>query len=87
MSVENDMVDFIRSSCEPYLDKQTIKINAKKIAEAINKQIPRKPMSLYPHRTKKVCPACETVRSCRILMGWEKHCPDCGQAIDWSDSK
>ena len=52
--------------------------------KAIDKQIPKKPVSKYKYRDgENVCPSCETENRCRIVMFWEKFCPDCGQAIDW----
>lgn len=56
--------------------------------EALNKQIPKKPVSKYKYRDgENVCPSCETENRCRIVMSWEKFCPDCGQAIDWEAEK
>ena len=52
--------------------------------KAMEKQIPKKPVSKYKYRDgENVCPSCETENRCRIVMSWEKFCPDCGQAIDW----
>ena len=52
--------------------------------KAIDKQIPKKPVSKYKYRDgENVCPSCETENRCRIVMSWEKFCPDCGQAIGW----
>lgn len=56
--------------------------------EAIDKQIPKKPVSKYKYRDgENVCPSCETENRCRIVMFWEKFCPDCGQAIDWEEEE
>lgn len=53
--------------------------------DALEKQVPKKPKSAYDFRAKdNVCENCETEKACRILFPWEKHCPDCGQAIDWT---
>ena len=52
--------------------------------KAMEKQIPKKPVSKYKYRDgENVCPSCETENHCRIVMSWEKFCPDCGQAIDF----
>ena len=52
--------------------------------KAMEKQIPKKPVSKYKYRDgENVCPSCETENRCRIVMFWEKFCPDCGQAIGW----
>ena len=54
--------------------------------KAIDKQIPKKPVSKYKYRDgENVCPSCETENRGRIVMFWEKFCPDCGQAIDWQE--
>ena len=56
--------------------------------KAIDKQIPKKPVSKYKYRDgENVCPSCETENSCRIVMFWEKFCPDCGQRILWKVEK
>ena len=56
--------------------------------KAIDKQIPKKPVSKYKYRAgENVCPSCETENRCRIVMFWEKFCPDCGQAIDWEEEE
>ena len=65
--------DWVCENCE---------INA--AIKALEKQIPKKPVSKYKYRDgENVCPSCETENRCRIVMFWEKFCPDCGQAIDW----
>ena len=52
--------------------------------KAVDKQIPKKPVSKYKYRDgENVCPSCETENRCRIVMFWEKFCPDCGQRILW----
>ena len=56
--------------------------------KALEKQIPKKPVSKYKYRDgENVCPSCETESRCRIVMSWVKFCPDCGQAIDWEEEK
>ena len=56
--------------------------------KAMEKQIPKKPVSKYKYRDgENVCPSCETENRCRIVMFWEKFCPDCGQAINWRAEK
>lgn len=50
--------------------------------EALEKQIPKKPTRKW---NTIVCPSCVTEHRCRTLFHWEHFCPDCGQAIDWSD--
>lgn len=63
----------------------------KRFTEAIEKQIPKKPIEYHYEdsreepKIKLTCPA-----SCRVSMQWGKYsvkyCPHCGQAIDWSDN-
>lgn len=50
------------------------------IIGALEKQIPKKPGVVDGMR---YCKICNTQTTKRILMGWEKCCPDCGQRIDW----
>lgn len=53
--------------------------------DALEKQVPKKPKSAYDFRAKdNVCQSCESEKACRILFPWEKYCPGCGQAIDWT---
>ena len=64
-------------------NKRTLGLQAmQKCKEAIKKQIPQKPF-FYK------CPKCDSDDiSCMDLMDFgeikRKHCPDCGQALDWS---
>ena len=60
--------------------------DACKIAvKAMELQVAKKPISKYKYRYgKTICPACETENTCRIVMSWEKYCPDCGQKLDWT---
>ena len=64
--------------------------------EALEKQIPKKPRATedYPHRL--YCSNCyypfernkseiDLIREHFIV--WNKYCPDCGQALDWSDEE
>lgn len=61
-------------------------VEALKIAEeAIEaNKISKKPINVG---CKTACPNCIDNHSCRIVMHWEKYCPDCGQAIDWSEEE
>lgn len=65
------------------------------IVSALEKQIPKKPneTEAYPHRL--YCPNCyypfernkseiALIRE-HFIVG-NKYCPDCGQALDWSDT-
>ena len=52
--------------------------------EALEKQIPKKTTSSYGGRAR-CCDNCKTDTTRRILIGYERYCPDCGQRIDWSE--
>ena len=72
----------------PYLDEAV-----QMAIEALEKQIPKKPKETdaYPHRL--CCPTChwtlcfnkENADGYR-MMHMFTYCPECGQAIDWSDN-
>ena len=49
------------------------------IIEALEKQIPKKRADGWYGKNTE-CPICHIVAS-------NKHCPNCGQALDWSDSE
>ena len=61
-----------------------VEVVRKPVADYEGKQMPKKPAKQWGDN---VCPNCRTDTRCRVLMGWEEHCPDCGQAIDWSDAE
>ncbi len=55
--------------------------------QALEKQIPKKPMISYDERVKENWCSCSV---CAFGFGWKrtihyKYCPDCGQKIDWSE--
>lgn len=55
--------------------------------QALEKQIPKKPMISYDERVKENWCSCSI---CAFGFGWKrtihyKYCPDCGQKIDWSE--
>ena len=79
------LLEHCAERCEGYQKDdacENCEINA--AIKALDKQIPKKPVSKYKYRDgENVCPSCETENRCRIVMFWEKFCPDCGQAIDW----
>ena len=47
--------------------------------QALEKQIPKKPIDRCMY---KECPICGNVE-----IEFCKHCPDCGQKLDWSDEE
>lgn len=54
--------------------------------EALEKQIRKKPLEKYSsvYGEYGYCPCCG--RILLVCQGF-KACPDCGQALDWSDTK
>ena len=60
--------------------------------KALEKQIPQKPLDICtPVVTWGLCPICKGElnklgnQPHRVFKG-TKYCPDCGQALDWSDN-
>ena len=56
---------------------------------ALERQIPKKPMISYDERVKENWCSCGV---CAFGFGWKravhyKYCPDCGQKLDWSDEE
>ena len=48
--------------------------------QALEKQIPRKPIRLLYYEVGD-CPFCETT----VYISEDGFCPSCGQALDWSE--
>jgi hypothetical protein len=54
------------------------------IVNAIEKQIPKKPQAIEADDIKLCfCPCCKV----RFMRYGAKHCGECGQALDWSDTE
>ena len=70
--VNNDMEDFIVRVVNDYNMDSSIVVNAKKITEALSKQIPKKPVYQGEHEK---CPSCGSFYI-------EDYCAMCGQKID-----
>ena len=56
---------------------------------ALERQIPKKPMISYDERVKENWCSCGV---CAFGFGWKrtihyKYCPDCGHKLDWSDEE
>ena len=66
-------------------NEQAIEINGLAI-EALEKQIPRKPVE-QGDGINYNCPVCGRYVGYIDAMAWEmpKYCDECGQMIDWSD--
>lgn len=57
--------------------------------QALEKQIPKKPMISYDERVKENWCSCGV---CAFGFGWKrtihyKYCPNCGQKLDWGNEE
>jgi hypothetical protein len=77
--VNNDMEDFIVRVVNDYNMDSSIVVNAKKITEALEKQIPKKITYQIGKNGLKheKCPTCGSFR----VFG--NYCTECGQKLDW----
>ena len=70
---------------EPLLAEEKQAID--KAVETLKKQIPKKPLGGFDFANNeyKICCECSAI----VKDGeWEaQYCPDCGQALDWSDNE
>ena len=57
---------------------------------ALEKQIPRKPIDKIDPMFGDICIVCSNCENTAIVNPFThsifKHCPNCGQALDWSDN-
>lgn len=57
---------------------------------ALEKQIPRKPIDKIDPMFGDICIVCSNCENAAIVNPFThsifKHCPNCGQALDWSDN-
>lgn len=56
-------------------------LNKKAILEALQKQIPKKPVELAKSKLHGRCAVCGN----SVLVG-TRYCDNCGQALDWGDA-
>lgn len=73
------------------LDNQALKEDVNMAKEALQKQIPKKPIDICtPVVTWGICPVCKGEidklgdQPNRVFIH-DRYCKDCGQALDWSD--
>lgn len=82
---ENNVV-----KADPQKEKMVLALQAmKQCKEALEKQIPKKPKVAY-HAGKFVnyhCANCGEAQGKKVNKRWQKFCPHCGQALDWSDTE
>lgn len=59
--------------------------------EALDKQIPRKPIDKIDPMFGDICIVCSNCENTDMVNPFTnsifKHCPNCGQALDWSDTE
>lgn len=61
--------------------------------KALERQVPKKPLDIhYPVIKWGLCPHCKGEwrklnRKPNRVFEYQKHCMDCGQALDWGDKK
>lgn len=84
---KNELKELIQFLCGD--DDKIYKLNIealKTVLSALEKQIPKKPISGFDFANNeyKICCECSAI----VKDGeWEaQYCPDCGQALDWSDT-
>lgn len=82
------------NDCEIFLDKNCEACEIKVAIEAVEKQIPKKPINVEDKYW--ACPCCGNL----LMVKWitypvnpvpleagRNHCEECGQAIDWSEEE
>lgn len=81
MSKHKEALNEIVSCCGHYVDKGWFEEDLALLQQLVDKATPKKPIDSF-------CPICGSyeIEVQVVGYGWEKqkHCPDCGQAIDWS---
>ena len=54
------------------------------LKEAVERQIPKEPYTMWDcPKDNHYCPQCARL----IFLNGQKYCTECGQALDWSDTK
>lgn len=69
------------------ISKKNLDLATEKAIEALEKQVPMKPVLKGLSYGDLNGGFAEYCSKCDIMiesMDWEKYCPNCGQAIDWS---
>lgn len=80
--IDNEIDDFITVTVNRELAERNTRVNAKKIAEAVEKQIPKKPKY---NGGECECPTCGDDWNSNEYGSGMKFCWECGQKLDWSD--
>lgn len=83
MTNEEAIID-IRENIQPIIGGKSLDI----AISAIEKQIPKKPKRDKEYSLGRVCPKChDYLGNVQFITHHCNYCKNCGQAIDWSDSK
>lgn len=95
VQIDNEIDDFITVTVNRELAERNIKVNTKKIAEAVEKQIPQKVRCLQPLTIDTVVGGLKVNKSASIITECpncrnrvrknNKYCNECGQRLDWGD--
>lgn len=93
--IDNKIDDFITVTVNRELAERNTRVNAKKIAEAVEKQIPQKVRYLQPSTVDTVMGGLKANKSASIITECpncrnrvrknNKYCNECGQKLDWSE--
>ncbi len=86
---ENEAIEYQKSFKENFSDLERINIACDMAIQALEKQIPKKPMISYDERVKENWCSCGV---CAFDFGWKrtihyKYCPNCGQKLDWGNEE
>lgn len=69
------------------LDRQKYSEVCADTLEAVNRQIPKKPIKAKEHIRYSMCYICPNRQRTFSGTGIASYCYHCGQALDWSDIK
>ena len=79
------------ANCDLRLEDKEIILAYNTAISALEKQIPKK-VELYKHNgdfkwSNYPCPCCGEMLGLKVNKRYVKFCPNCGQALDWSDTE
>ncbi len=86
-----EALETVKDYLLPKLKEDNSELGSIIIVESVNvleklveRDTPKKPTPQFPNTTFIYwCPECD----CSNIQRYDKHCHDCGQRIDWSESK
>lgn len=82
-----EKLEFIRQSGNDKYYWKEVAECMKSLQELVDRATPKKPINtvVIDDITEDACPSCSSLNITSEEMCYEhKHCPDCGQALDWS---